>query len=325
MLAWLGWLYVALIGMWLALRALFSDQFWWLALTNTFAIYLFAPLPPLLLAALWRRRWSLVAGLALPSIAFGALFGALLVPRMNQAQSRGPIIAAMSFNLLTSNKDTDALVRAIGAAQPDILGMQELTSGKRAALLDAFGHELPYHTLEWPRSFGNVGLMSRFPIEIARPMTLPSGQPTLHATLLVGGQRLHVLVAHPSPNHLFKNPSIDAATAASSAYARRAAEVARLREEIGGLEEPALLLCDCNFTDTSQAHTQLGAIMDDSFREAGWGLRHTNYTSGVPFPTQRIDYIWHSAGMVAVAAELGDTGGSDHLPVVARLRLSGRQ
>jgi len=39
----------------------------------------------------------------------------------------------------------------------------------------------------------------------------------------------------------------------------------------------------------------------------------------VPFPTQRIDYIWHSAGLAAGTAEVGQAGGSDHLPVVARL------
>jgi hypothetical protein len=33
---------------------------------------------------------------------------------------------------------------------------------------------------------------------------------------------------------------------------------------------------------------------------------------------QRIDYIWHSAGLVAITTELGQAGGSDHLPVIVR-------
>src|SRR5213075_2830984 len=110
---------------------------------------------------------------------------------------------------------TDTLVNAIRAAQPDILGMQELTGGKRAALRAAFGDQLPYHTFDGTISFGNVGLMTRFPIESARPITLPTGQPALHAQLSVGGRRLHVFVAHLTPNHLFKNPSINLATATS--------------------------------------------------------------------------------------------------------------
>ena len=321
MLSHLGWIYVALIALWLVLRAIFFDQIWWLALLNTFAIYLFVALPLLLLASLWRRRWALVFGLAIPTTAFLALFGTLLLPKPNTLQIHDATITAMTFNVLTSNKDTDALVNAIRAAQPDILGMQELTSGKRAALRAAFGNQLPYHTLDRPTSFGNIGLMTRFPIETARPITLPTAQPALYARLRVNGQQLHVVVAHLTPNHLFKNPAINLETAASDAFARRAAEIAFLHEELYGLSEPALLLCDCNLTDTSQAYAELGSFLSDSFREAGWGLRQTNYASGVPFPMQRIDYVWHNVGLIAIAAEVGQAGGSDHLPVVVRLRL----
>jgi vancomycin resistance protein VanJ len=181
MLAHLGGIYVALIALWLVLRAIFFDQIWWLALLNTFAIYLFVALPLLLLASLWRRRWALVFGLAIPTTAFLALFGTLLLPKPNTLQIHDATITAMTFNVLTSNKDTDALVNAIRVAQPDILGMQELTSRKRAALRTAFSNELPYHTFDSPTSFGNVGLMTRFPIETARPITLPTAQPALYA------------------------------------------------------------------------------------------------------------------------------------------------
>ena len=321
MLPRLGWLYVALIVLWLSLHAIFLDRIWWLALANSFAIYLFLPLPALILAALWRRRWELTLGLAIPTAAFVALFGALVLPRLGAPPQDAPTITVMSFNVLTSNKDTGALVDAIRAARPDILGMQELTQRKRDALKAALGQELPYHTLDWPGSDGNVGLMTRFPIESARPMPLPTGQPALHAALRVDGRRLHVIVAHLSPNHLFRDPSIDLATATSNAYARRAAEIDRLVAELRGLDAPAILLCDCNLTDTSQAHAELQRFLADSFREAGWGLRNTNYASSVPFAAQRIDYIWHSSGLATITADIGQAGGSDHLPVLARLSL----
>jgi endonuclease/exonuclease/phosphatase (EEP) superfamily protein YafD len=306
------------------LRALVFDHYWWLALLNTLALYLFLPLPLLLSASIWRRRWTLALGLALPTAAFAALYGTLLLPRQSPAEARGPaVITAMSFNVLTSNKDTKALERAIRAAPPDILGMQELTGAKRAALRAAFSQDLPYHTFDQPEAFGNIGLMSRYPIETVTQVALPTSQPALHAIVRVGSLQLHVFVAHVSPNHLFKNPSVGLATAASSAYARRAAEVARLREEIDNLDAPVLVLCDCNLTDISQAYAELGAVLADSFREAGWGLRNTNGGSlfGTFVPLQRIDYIWHSAGVVPLDAAVGQQGGSDHLPVVARLRL----
>ena len=318
----LGWIYIGLIALWLVLRAIFFDQIWWLALLNTFAIYLFVPLPLLLLASLWRRHWALVVGLAILTAIFFAQFGTLVLPKPTSLQA-GDAITVMTFNILTSNKDTDALVQAIHAAQPDILGMQELTSGKRAALSAGLNNELPYYTFDSPNSFGNVGLMTRFPIEIARSITLPTAQPALYARLRVHGQQLHVFVAHLTPNHLFKNPAIDLETAASDAFARRAAEIAFLYEEIHSMGQPALLLCDCNLTDTSQAYAELSSFLVDSFREAGWGLRNTNDAGNLPM--QRIDYVWHSAGPIAIAAEVGQAGGSDHLPVVVRLRLFSRQ
>src|SRR3954452_2164923 len=100
----LGWVYIGLIALWLVLPAIFFDQIWWLALLNTFAIYLFVPLPPLLLAGLWQRRWVLVCGLALPTAAFFALFGALVLPKPTSVPASPATITVMTFNVLTSNK-----------------------------------------------------------------------------------------------------------------------------------------------------------------------------------------------------------------------------
>lgn len=48
----IGAAYVLLIALWLLLRQAWFDQFWWLALLNTYALALFLPLVPLLLIAL---------------------------------------------------------------------------------------------------------------------------------------------------------------------------------------------------------------------------------------------------------------------------------
>jgi endonuclease/exonuclease/phosphatase (EEP) superfamily protein YafD len=129
----------------------------------------------------------------------------------------------MTFNVLTSNKDAAAIVGAIQTANPDIVGFQELTRARKAA--------------------------------------------------------------------------------------------------INALHEPALLLCDCNLTDTSQAYAQLAAFLVDSFREAGWGFGHSSFGRRPPFLGQRLDYIWHSDRLTAIEARVGPDGGSDHRPVVVKLAL----
>jgi hypothetical protein len=122
----LGWSYAGLLSAWLLLRLLLFDRLWWLALANTLAFYLFLPLlvaAPLALA--WRTRRLLLA-LGLPCIVFVALFGELLAPPVARPlrAATGPAFTAMTFNLLKRNMDHDAIVRAIHAGAPDIIGLQ---------------------------------------------------------------------------------------------------------------------------------------------------------------------------------------------------------
>jgi endonuclease/exonuclease/phosphatase family metal-dependent hydrolase len=87
---------VALYARWGA-GLLFGDAWWLLALANTFAVYLFVPMPVAALVALIARNRA--AGLAV--LAGGALFAALywpqLVPRYAE-QPSGEVIRVMTFN-----------------------------------------------------------------------------------------------------------------------------------------------------------------------------------------------------------------------------------
>lgn len=79
-----------------------------------------------------------------------------------------------------------------------------------------------------------------------------------------------------------------------------------------------LVLCDCNLTDTSEAYATLRAGLHDSFAEAGWGLGLTMLLSQPHIPAQRYDYIWHTDELVALSAQVGADGGSDHLLLLAQ-------
>jgi vancomycin resistance protein VanJ len=50
-------------------------------------------------------------------------------------------------------------------------------------------------------------------------------------------------------------------------------------------------------------------------------MGHTLHPPQLPIPVQRIDYVWHSAEFIALEAFVGQEGGSDHLPMVAKLIL----
>lgn len=321
-LAWLITSYVTFIILWLLSRVLFFDQFWPLALLNTVAQYLFVPLPLLLIVSIWQRHWLSLLELGIPTIAFVVLFGELFWPPFSSfAGDNRQLVTVMSFNVLHTNKAYGAIVKSIQAASPDIVGLQELTQTSSKAIANVLETEYPYHTLSSLEPGRSAGLLSRFPIETADWFPLPPLDIALHTTINVEGKRVHVFIVHLSPNNFFDYPLTQFIPLVIERYERRAAEVTRLQEEVADLNEPTLLMCDCNLTDTSEAYARFDAFLDDSFREVGWGFGHTLYPSAVPIPLQRVDYVWHSDHFVAVEGFVGQEGGSDHLPVVARLEL----
>jgi vancomycin resistance protein VanJ len=323
--AWLtaiGISYSAAVGIWFGLRLLVFDQIWWMLMVNSIAVYLFTPLPLLLALALWRRRMRVLLALGLPTLLFLLLFGMqFLPPRLRSSVPHaGRELTVMTFNVLYTNRDFDALIGAIRAAQPDIVGFQELTPKISQALVAALAADYPYHTLTSRAQTSGVGIISRFPIEQSAAFALPPRNLALHTVLRVDGAPLHVVVVHLQPSRLGV-PLEQIAAAASTFYAFRLGEVAAIEREILGVREPLLLLCDCNMPDTSQGHELISAFLGDSFRDVGWGFGHTSHLWPLPFATQRLDYVWHSAGLTALAAQVGQPGGSDHFPVVARLVL----
>jgi vancomycin resistance protein VanJ len=322
-LFWLIAAYVTFIALWLVLRVLFFDRFWPLALLNTVAEYLFLPLPVFLLLGLVRRNWVALLPLAIPTAAFVVLFGGLFLPRIARPVEGNdePLITAMSFNVLYGNADYAAIARSVRAVSPDLVGMQELSAASAEAIATALEDEYPYSALKPLEPWRGAGLLSRFPIETVEPFSLPPLNIALHATINREGRRIHVFVVHLSANNFLDRPVAEYPALAVERYGRRATEAVRLQEEIAGLDEPFILMCDCNLTDTSEAYSRLRGFMRDSFREAGWGFRHTLNIPTVPFPVQRLDYVWHSDKFVAVDAFVGPAGGSDHLPAVAKLRL----
>src|SRR5262245_33997385 len=318
----LGWGYVLLIAIWLLLRLLLCDRVWWLALINSLAFYLFVPLVFVLPAALWWRQSRLLLGLALPLLAFIAFFGALFVPpaARPRPQAQGPTLTAMSFNLLWSNRSYADIVQAIQTVAPDIIGFEEATPKTMAALLPRLASAYPYHTFTGDSPSRSVGVLSRWPLTSISALPNPPLERALRVALRVGDHPLTVVVAHLAPNNMLGYPLSQFTALTAERYAVRDAESRYLQQDIQARAEPALLLCDCNMTDTSETHAILSIALRDSFQEAGWGLGHTLSVGGIPLPAQRVDYIWHTEELIATAARVGPDGGSDHRPIVATLQ-----
>ncbi|PSN12517.1 hypothetical protein C7293_19800 [filamentous cyanobacterium CCT1] len=321
-LNFLGWLYIGLIIVWLGLRLVFFDQFWWLALLNTMALYLFAPVVFLLPLAIGFRQRRLVLGLAIPIAIFVGLFGELLVPSFARPElTPQATFNVMSFNMLWSNENYDRIAQAIAAAEADIVGFQEVRPPNTAALTAALP-DYPYNTFQKADLYHTVGLISRFPIVSTQPLPDPPVERGLEVVVDVNGQLLSVIVAHLAPNNMPLFPLNQFVAETKDRYTRRAAEAETLRQKVKNRRHPTVVVCDCNMTDTSQTYVQLRSVLADSFQEVAWGLGHTLRIGSIPFPLQRLDYVWHTDELQAITAYVGESGGSDHQPVITQLQFA---
>lgn len=318
---WGALVYSGFIVLWLALRSVFADAHWVLAILNTSALYCFAPLLFLAPPVIWSRHKGAIASLLVPVAAFFWLWGTLVIPSPTVAPAT-PSLRIMTFNVLISNTNTDKLARAIAAARPDVIGLQELSPRIAPIIRKRFAEEYPYTTFDEMDVHG-VGLMSRFPITAVTRFPFPPKDLALHAEIDWNGQPIHVFVAHLSSNNLFNHSLKTMPQLTRERYAQRADQVTRLEDLLDAISDPIILLCDCNFTDTSEAYGRLNTRLNDSYKKPGWGTGHTLYTRGIPFRVQRVDYVWHSDHFIALRSFVGQDGGSDHRPVVSTLSFRG--
>jgi endonuclease/exonuclease/phosphatase family metal-dependent hydrolase len=214
------------------------------------------------------------------------------------------------------------MLAVIAQQQPDILGLQEVTSEMAVFFERELGTTYPYRAFR-PGVETN-GLLSRYPI-LAQEWIEPSGggRPTLHATVDWRGQAVHVFVVHPwAPRIEWAAGSRLPIGLNDSVPQRQISEVAGLATAAGG---PTVVLGDFNTADLTRAYDQMAHQFVDAFRESGWGFGFT-FPKGVrvgglpvPGPLIRLDYIFHSVDLCSASARVGCEGGSDHCYVLASL------
>lgn len=332
--------YASLLLVWLVLRSLFFDRFWWLALLNTSALFLYVPLllaiPAILLGSKGRQRWGWLAVLLIPGAIALHWYAPYFLPRFSASPPSTSIplrqpLKVMSFNVLWDNTNYDQLAQSIRQANPDVIGFQELRPDHLPELKKRLGKVYPYSAVHPEPDFHTVGVLSRFPLEAVETLPNPSLERGLTMRLLLPHlpqqKRAHpdllLLVTHLAPNNMFNFAPKEWIPLSRQRYAQRLDQVRQIQRVVETAQQQTtqatvLMLCDCNMTDTSETYHELERVLSDSFREVGWGLGHT-IPADQGIPLQRIDYVWHSRDIEAIAAEVGDDGGSDHFPLVVTL------
>lgn len=256
----------------------------------------------------WQRR-GVAAGFAVLIVAWNAL------PVVQRASANappaicdGPEFTVATVNLQYSNLHHDRLLAWLAGHPADLIVVQELTSAWAQALAGSEAH--PHRFLLAREDPYGIGVLSRWPLESAGAIDLAGdGLPSVEGIVDIEGRRMRWLGLH---THWPVLP--DVAQMRDTALGR-AAGIAR------DSDLPVILLGDLNLTPDSPVFTRL--LDESGLRDVVSGRRwRPTWQAGVWPLALRIDHVLVSPQLCVEAVEVGPSIGSDHRPVIARLRLA---
>ncbi|MEU8620660.1 endonuclease/exonuclease/phosphatase family protein [Streptomyces sp. NPDC048623] len=273
------------------------------SLLEAFLPWLGLPVVVLLGWALLRRSALALAALPLPVAVWTYLFGGLWLP----AAEPGPReLLVVQHNVSDENTDPAGTARALAAARPDLIALEELLPAALPAYQQALAAAYPHHAVH-----GTVGLWSKHPLTGVRPVDIRPREITEGWSR---GLRAEVRTPHGAvAAYVAHLPSVRLG-AGGFASARRD-ESARLLGEAVAEEgqRTVILLGDLNGTVDDRGLAPLTSRLN--IAERGFALSFP-----AAFPTARIDQVMARSATVGRIRTLPATG-SDHLPVAARVTL----
>jgi endonuclease/exonuclease/phosphatase family metal-dependent hydrolase len=319
------WAYLAFVGVALILLWGLAER-WWPA---TLALYLprwvlLLPLPGLLWIARRVGRpklWRVDAAIGL--VIAGPIMGlSLPLGKLWSRPPAGPQLRVMTCNRGPSELKVHRLAQLLDRAKIDVLCLQEV---RQDAALEA-----ALRSRGWSSDSGRT-IFSRLPMVAELPPASDEyevyGWWPLRANRvrlrLSDGREIVVASVHlPTMRRGFSL----AAAARISALKRyidwrwkQAAKLAAALDETRGV--PVVAAGDFNMPSDSPIMGLLTRTHRDAFRQAGWGY---DYTRPSALPWVGLDHILVSAQWTVTRSWVGPDLGSEHLPVIAELRLAPR-
>ncbi|MEV4411540.1 endonuclease/exonuclease/phosphatase family protein [Catellatospora sp. NPDC049609] len=302
-----GWLLVALsvlvAGLLLFHRAVPNTVGHLGSLLESLLPWLGLAVPVLAGLALLRRSAVALAAVVVPAAAWLHTFGATLPPDPAAPHD----LTVVQHNVSDENPDPAGTAKALLAAAPDLVALEEVTPLALRAYAAELAGRLPYHAVE-----GTVGLWSRYPISGARLVEIrpraivAEWSRGMRATVHTPHGDVAVYVAHLPSLRLRPTDGFGSTTRDDSA--------AQLGAALAAEPLPRLILIgDLN-----------GTVDDRGLRPvtAQVGTDRSDFAFSWPAaaPVARIDHVMARTAQVVRAWSLPRTG-SDHLPLAARVRL----
>ncbi|WP_084195696.1 endonuclease/exonuclease/phosphatase family protein [Streptosporangium amethystogenes] len=279
------------------------------SLLETFLPWVGLAVPLLAVLALLRRSALAAVALLLPMTVWVALFGDRLPPAERGVASDLTVsrLTVLQHNVADDNPDPAGTARVLAAAGADLVALEELTPEALPVYGAALAPDHPHRAV-----VGTVGLWSRYPLTDSRPVDIRpkdiegDWNRGLRTTARTPYGDVAVYVAHLPSLRVRLPDGFGSGRRDESAVALGAALAAERLERV-------VLLGDLNGTLDDRGLAPLTSRLIPA-REG------FDFSWPVAFPVARIDHVMTRAVTPVSTWTLPATG-SDHLPVMARVRL----
>jgi endonuclease/exonuclease/phosphatase family metal-dependent hydrolase len=248
------------------------------------------------------------------------------------------------YNWRTNQKDRDVMIKTLQGEGADIYCFQEFFSHRKAGVFDTksilrrkldapYVHEVYPVTVQGDQQYGTA-IFSKYPI-IKRGQINFEGERSnlcLFADIVKDGDTLRVYSAHvasirfsDADYQLIEDLNEDRTKVVEGkrivhrlkeAYRKRALQVEKIVAHTATSPYKVIVCGDFNDTPVSYSYAHLTQNLQDSFREAGWGIGNTYRGK---FPSFRIDYILHSESMACADYKTLPEQVSDHHAISSRM------
>ena len=313
--------YVLFTCTWFVLWLTIGDGPWWLTVLNRVVPYLFLPALLFLVWLLRARQYKFTALLILPVSIFSFLYHPYLLPTYSKPAPAD--LSVMTYNVLYTNLDYDAVANVVLTHQPDLVALQEVLPEMMSALEDRLAAEYPYSIHGTNQDYAITAIFSRNPLSAADVIEMEDHHRSVIVKTQIDGQDITFVSVHLRAYGLrWVRPVTDIPQAIVEMTNAQNRQVQILLDELKDESGMVIIGCDCNSKETSSSYRMLDEWYENAAYQVGWQLPGIKL-AGTRQDTnmQHIDFIWYRGAVEPLATYvIKDKGGSDHHPVLAHFQ-----
>ncbi|MCV2403149.1 endonuclease/exonuclease/phosphatase family protein [Marinomonas sp. C2222] len=218
-------------------------------------------------------------------------------------------ISVLTSNVLTTNRNSEALIELVKHHQPDVLVTLESDKWweEKLEVLEA---EMPY-TIKCPLdNLYGMHVFSRLPLDDQEISYLVEDDvPSIHTTLeLRTGDKVRALFLHPAPPSPTENPE----------SIQRDAELVIVARSVAESDLPVIVTGDLNdvaWSATTRLFRKMSGLLDPRVGRGIFNTFHADY----PIVRWPLDHLFHSKHFTLQDIKRLPSIGSDHFPLLTRL------